>query len=308
MKNNKIHRRLQCLCLALLLMFTIIGATPVFATGVAAEVTFGEVMSKVGDEITVPVTIKNNPGIAAFRFRITYDTEDLEFVSVEKGSALSDGTMSSVTNAEEKTMTFTWLSVTNDSSDGEIALLKFKVLDTARGEYPLTVTYLPEDLLNEDLKQVPYTVVEGKISTGITISGTITSFGDIIDPVTLKLLENGTKIDEVTSTDGSYRFSSISPGSYVIEVSKINHTTRNYEITVEDEDISKDLKIHLWGDVSGDGKVNVVDVAKANAHAKKTVYIEGYEFLCADINCDGKVNVVDVAKMNAHAKKTVSLW
>ena len=307
MKNNKILRCLQCLCLTILLMFTIFGATPAYATGVT-EITFGEVLTKAGDEVVVPVTIKNNPGLATFRFRIAYDMDELEFISVEKGAVLTNGTMSSVTNEKENTMTFTWLSVVNDSGDGEIALLKFKISEYARGDYPLTVTYLPEDLLNEDWEQIPYTVVNGKISTGSTISGTVTSFGEATEPVTLRLIKSGKEIDKVTSTDGTYRFSSVSPGTYAIEVSKLNHATRIYEITVKHENITDALKIHLKGDVNGDGKVNVVDVAKANAHAKKTVNIEDYELLCADINGDGKVNVVDVAKMNAHAKKTVFLW
>ena len=307
MKNNKIIRRLQCLCLTLLLMFTMLGATPVYATGVT-EITFGEVMSKVGDEVIVPVTIKNNPGFATFRFRIAYDMDDLQFISVEKGSVVTNGTMSSITNEDENTMTFTWLSVTNDSGDGEIALLKFKISNYARGEYPLTVTYLPEDLLNEDWERIPYSVVNGKISTGSTVSGTVTSFGEATEPVTIRLLENGAELDKVTSTDGKYSFSSVSPGNYTIEVSKLNHATRTYEITVEREDVSNALKIHLKGDINGDGRVNVSDVGKANAHAKKTRYLEGYEFTCADINGDNRINISDVGKMNAHAKKTVLLW
>lgn len=307
MKNNNILRRLQCLCLTLLLMFTMLGVTPVYATGVT-KITFGEVMAKVGDEVEIPVTIENNPGITSFRFRVAYDMDGLELLSVEKGSVLTSGTLSSTTNKEAETMTFHWFAENNVVGDGEIVLLKFKISENARGDYPLTVTYLENDIVNENWEAIPFTVVEGKISTGSTVSGTITSFGEATEPVTLRLLENGTEIDKVTSTDGTYSFSSVSPGTYTIEVSKLNHATRTYEITVEREDVSNALKIHLKGDINGDGKVNVVDVAKANAHAKKTVYIEDYELLCADINGDGKVNVVDVAKMNAHAKKTVFLW
>ena len=122
------------------------------------------------------------------------------------------------------------------------------------------------------------------------------------------MLENGAELDKVTSTDGKYSFSSVSPGNYTIEVSKLNHATRTYEITVEREDVSNALKIHLKGDINGDGRVNVSDVGKANAHAKKTRYLEGYEFTCADINGDNRINISDVGKMNAHAKKTVLLW
>lgn len=69
-----------------------------------------------------------------------------------------------------------------------------------------------------------------------------------------------------------------------------------------------DVKIHLKGDINGDGKVNVIDVGKANAHAKKASSLVNYEFDCADVNNDGKVNIIDVGKINAHAKKTNPLW
>ena len=297
MKNNKIIRRLQCLCLTLLLMLTMLGATPVYATGVT-EITFGEVMSKVGDEVVVPVTIKNNPGFATFRFRVAYDMDDLQFMSVEKGSVLTNGTMSSITNKAENTMTFTWLSVTNDSGDGEIALLKFKISNYARGDYPLTVTYLPEDLLNEDRERIPYSVVNGKISTGSTVSGTVTSFGEATEPVTIRLLENGAELDKVTSTDGKYSFSSVSPGTYTIEVSKLNHATRNYEITVEHENIAMDLKIHLLGDVNGDDSVDSDDA----------IYLLYYTLLpddypinqSGDFNGDGEVNSDDAIYLLYH--------
>ena len=39
MKNNKTIRRLQCFAVTLILIFTLFGATPVYAAGVA-EVTF----------------------------------------------------------------------------------------------------------------------------------------------------------------------------------------------------------------------------------------------------------------------------
>lgn len=307
MKNNNILRRLQCLCLTLLLMFTMLGATPVYATGVT-KITFGEVMAKVGDEVEIPVTIENNPGITSFRFRVAYDMDGLELLSVEKGSVLTSGTLSSTTNKEAETMTFHWFAQDNVVGDGEIVLLKFKISENARGDYPLTVTYLETDIVNENSDVIPFTVVEGKISTGSTVKGTVTSFGEATEPVTLRLLENGTEIDKVTSTDGTYSFSSVSPGTYTIEVSKLNHATRTYEITVEREDITEALKIHLKGDINGDGRVNVSDVGKANAHAKKTKFLEGYEFVCADINGDGTINISDVGKINAHAKKTLPLW
>ena len=155
---------------------------------------------------------------------------------------------------------------------------------------------------------VVYTAVYDVHYFGFLVSGTVTSFGVPDGEVTIKLMQNGVEVVYVVSTDGVYSLLAPEPGNYSLVVSKLNHATRNYEITVERENISLDLMIHLKGDINGDGRVNVSDVGKANAHAKKTKDLEGYEFDCADINGDGRVNISDVGKMNAHAKKTVLLW
>ncbi len=68
------------------------------------------------------------------------------------------------------------------------------------------------------------------------------------------------------------------------------------------------VELHLYGDINGDGKVNIVDVARANAHAKNTKTLEDYDFSVCDVSGDGNVNIVDVARMNAHVKNTKSLW
>lgn len=296
--------------LAVILLFSSIGIAPtVLAVGATTEIKFGEAEGKVGDEVTVPVTISNNPGISTFFFVVEYDMKGLTFVSADEGEILTSGTFTPVNDSVNGELSLAWFTVDGDiAEDGVLMNLTFKISESAKGDFELMVCYLPQDIADATYTQIDCNVTNGKISTGSTVSGTITSFGEATEPVTLRLLENGTEIDKVTSRDGTYSFSSVSPGTYTIEVSKLNHATRTYEITVEREDITEALKIHLKGDVNGDGRVNVADVAKANAHAKKTVYMEGYELQCADINGDGRVNVADVAKMNAHAKKTVFLW
>ena len=62
------------------------------------------------------------------------------------------------------------------------------------------------------------------------------------------------------------------------------------------------------GDINGDGKVNITDVALINAHVKKTKLLTGDELARADINGDGKVNITDVALVNAHVKKVKLLF
>lgn len=153
-----------------------------------------------------------------------------------------------------------------------------------------------------------YTAIYDVHYFGFLVSGTVTSFGVSDGEVTIRLMQNDTEVASTVSIDGTYNLLAPEPGSYILVVSKLNHATRTYEVTIERENIAMDLKIHLKGDINGDGRINVSDVGKANAHAKRTKSLGGYEFVCADINGDGIINISDVGKMNAHAKKTLPLW
>lgn len=290
MKNN-IFCCFAYLSLTLILMLTIFGTTPIDAMGVT-EVTFGQVEAKAGDEVIVPVTIKNNPGFSTFRFRINYDMSVLEFVAIEKGNILTNGTMTSAINEKEQTLTFTWVSVTDDIGDGEIAFIKFRVLEYASGDYPLTVTYLSEDMLNENWEAINYNVVDGKIMTGRSVYGTINSYGDV-ETITARLLSNGVEIDTITTLDGTFCFNSVLPGIYTIEISKSGHSTKGYEVVVKDEDLNKNFTIFLCGDVNNDGRLNTRD------YAMIIQYINGWDVNidtnCADVNKDGKINTRDYA-------------
>ena len=147
---------------------------------------------------------------------------------------------------------------------------------------------------------------------GFTVNGTATSFGEENDNVVVVLInkENSSVVAEYTMIGNSaqYTFEDIENGNYIIRVTKLNHVMREYEITVEDGDVVQNLKIHLLGDVNGDGKINVQDYSKTLRHVKKTETLEGYEFDCADVTGDSKINVQDYSKILRHVKKTASLW
>ncbi len=147
---------------------------------------------------------------------------------------------------------------------------------------------------------------------GVTVSGTATSFNSDTDDVTIQLIESGASEPAyetiVKGNATGYSIAGVLPGTYTMKVMKNNHVTREYTVTVGSSNVVQDVKIHLKGDINGDGKVNTSDVSKANSHTKKVTTLTGYEFACADVNGDGKVNTSDVSKMNAHVKKTSLLW
>ena len=130
---------------------------------------------------------------------------------------------------------------------------------------------------------------------------TISFYAEGSDEVAYTATVTGSDVQE-------YSVDEVVAGTYTVVVSKANHATRTYTVVVGDADIEQELVIHLMGDITGDGKVNAIDTARANAHAKGTKALVDYELNCSDISGDGKVNAIDTARINAHAKGTKALW
>ena len=107
---------------------------------------------------------------------------------------------------------------------------------------------------------------------------------------------------------GNYALENVAAGTYTLKVSKLNHVTREYTITVGAEAVTQDVKIHLIGDIDGNGKVNVGDISKINAHLKGTSTItDAYQLLCANVN-GGQLNIGDAASLYAHIRGTRKLY
>ncbi len=153
--------------------------------------------------------------------------------------------------------------------------------------------------------------------SGYVVSGILESFpsyeGDEGESIsTIELMQNGETI-RIVDVEGfgvnEFLFESVPSGTYQVRIIKWNHTMREYELTVSGKEISGlEYKIHLIGDVNGDGKLNVLDYTMVLRHVKKTKLLEGYEAICADVDANGKVNVLDYTSILRHVKKTALLW
>ena len=114
------------------------------------------------------------------------------------------------------------------------------------------------------------------------------------------------------NSDGSiqadYSFSAVAAGTYTLRVSKNNHVTREYTITVATEAVTQDVKIHLKGDINGDGNITNIDVNKTNLYFRSKTNLTDYELLCADVTGDGKITNLDVNRMNLHFRDKSKLW
>lgn len=153
-------------------------------------------------------------------------------------------------------------------------------------------------------------VLQIKEPVGVTVSGTVKSYGDASAAVIVKLMQGGAVVMEQngTGTSTAYSFEAVPAGTYTLKVEKKNHVTREYAMVVDSEDVQQDVTILLLGDVSGDGKLTLADYGKVLQHVKKVSLLTDYEFLCADINGDGRLTLVDYGKILQHVKKVTVLW
>ncbi len=158
------------------------------------------------------------------------------------------------------------------------------------------------------------TATETIPATGASVSGNITSFvsNSPEGAVSVELFRDGSETAAYTATvssdNKSYAFAGVDDGTYTMKVSKKDHATRTYEITVAGAAVTQDVKIHLIGDINGDGEVTTIDAARTNAHAKGATLLTGYEIACGDINGSGDITTIDAARVNAHAKGATLIW
>ena len=149
-------------------------------------------------------------------------------------------------------------------------------------------------------------------SGGVTVLGTATRFGSQTDDMTIQLIKIGESepaYEVIVKGDATgYSIAGVLPGTYTMKVMKQNHVTREYTVIVGTNTVVQDVKIHLIGDINGDGRVNTSDVNRANLQAKGKTTLSDYEFACADVTGDGRVNTSDVNRINLHAKGKSLMW
>lgn len=178
---------------------------------------------------------------------------------------------------------------------------------TDTGKYTVIITGMG---LYTGSIEVSYSVND----VGYDVAGNITSFGsNETDLITITLMTEGNSEPTYCITVGGigtvkYSIPNVMTGKYTLIISKENHVTRTYKVSVDNKDIVQDLKIHLIGDINGDGKITISDVAKTTSHIRGKVLLKDYDFAVADINGDGKVTISDKAKINAHMRGKSSLW
>ena len=162
---------------------------------------------------------------------------------------------------------------------------------------------------DEDNTVQTFTITVGAVTKpkGVTVSGTIKSYGSASEVVTVTLLQGTSVIGSpqvLTGVSGSapydqaYSFDTVPAGTYTLKVEKKGHALWTEEITVDGSAVTKDVTIYLIGDVNRDGKIDANDMQRIYAHISgENVFSDLAQ---GDVNGDGKVDANDMQRIYAH--------
>lgn len=274
---------------------------------------------KVGDTFTATLS-NESMSIISLIAKMRFNEDVLEVVSITEGEGYTN--LASGAVVKEKP------TVDEANASGTVGISVAKTVET---KYPakdiVTVTFKAKvagdgwfklyestdgaDGYTGDISGGTVTV-EAAAVTGVTVSGTVTSYGGETENVTVTLTpENGTPMTTVvTGNSAAYKFENVSAGTYTLKVEKANHVAREYKVTVSGDAVQQDAKVCLKGDLTGDGKVNTADVGRLYAHVRGTrLLTDDYALSCGNVaGTDATINTADVGRLYAHVRGTRVLW
>lgn len=275
---------------------------------------------KVGDTFTATLSNKGMT-VSSFIAQLEFDKEMLAVTKIEQlggfaklaAGATIDPVLSTPDEANDRSLVGVGFVRGSDKTHEAGEFLRVTFQTKAAGN---TAISLYEDSVGTngyrgDAKSGTVTV-EAAAVTGVTVSGTVKSYGDETENVTVTLTpENGTPMTTVvTGNSAAYKFENVSAGTYTLKVEKANHVAREYKVTVSGDAVQQDAKVCLKGDLTGDGKVNTADVGRLYAHVRGTrLLTDDYALSCGNVaGTDATINTADVGRLYAHVRGTRVLW
>ena len=126
-------------------------------------ITVGDASAKAGKEVTIPVSISNNPGLVGLILEFSYDSTVLTLTGYEQGNTFGNWEFTKPGDITANPIRFLWDGTDADSTNGNLLFLKFAVADDAiLGDYLIDVTVKAAS--NQDLEDVEITEVDGKVT------------------------------------------------------------------------------------------------------------------------------------------------
>ena len=175
-------KKLLSVFLALLMMITVFPASMIANAANATTVTVESVNAVPGSNVEVNINVKNNPGILAANFTVTYD-KGLTLIDSKSGDAFSALSMTKPENYNSPCK-FGWdaLEIADeDIKDGTILTLTFSVDKgvSANSKLNVKLSYQNGNIIDSDLNDIPVTINNGSVTIIDYIPGDINGDGTI---------------------------------------------------------------------------------------------------------------------------------
>ncbi|MBP0987033.1 MAG: hypothetical protein J6S92_01995, partial [Oscillospiraceae bacterium] len=160
------------------------------------------------ENVSVPIRIQNNPGIAGLSLNVSYDDEKLMLLGAADGKILGSATFLSGKDISAMPYTLNWddLSRNDNTGNGVVATLVFMVLDDAEGTAAVKVAVNQKSTYNVKMQEVAFQVVNGSVriydpasDTKPFVTGTTASTVKTTVP-TAKTTTSGTTASTVKTT------------------------------------------------------------------------------------------------------------
>ena len=166
-------KRIICFILALALLSCFCTA---FAAG-TPTIVVDKVSAKAGDTVKVNISLKNNPGIASMKLKVSFGTA-MTLTAVDYNSAMGGQTQQPQTMTSP--VTLNWFNGTaNTTGDKVFATLTFKVGSKAKGANAITVTYNADDVYNINEDNINFAIENGSITVNAAVKGDVNGDGHI---------------------------------------------------------------------------------------------------------------------------------
>ena len=154
-------QRVLALLLTLAMLVSMSTATIAALASTNPTVALEKKEAYVGDDISIVVSIENNPGIWGMDLRISYDKTVMTLTSVENGdfyqnSEWTEGNL----NADVYILSYEASGFDDiTTASGTLATLNFKIKDNAApGTYNVSATYNPGDIINVSFDDINFDI------------------------------------------------------------------------------------------------------------------------------------------------------